>query len=84
MYGAVIDRILLWPRSPAVSRTVSHRQLGRVFAATADLAALAGWVSHDGGRYAIAQRFWKLRHVRGRGSGRRDRGVETSPACRTR
>ncbi|MEU5548134.1 Tat pathway signal protein, partial [Streptomyces sioyaensis] len=30
----------------------------RVFAATADLAALAGWVSHDCGRYATAQRYW--------------------------
>ncbi|WP_030237495.1 hypothetical protein [Streptomyces sp. NRRL S-350] len=30
----------------------------RVFAATADLAALAGWVSHDAGRYGTAQRYW--------------------------
>ncbi|MEU4044640.1 hypothetical protein ACK389_00105 [Streptomyces antibioticus] len=30
----------------------------RVFAATADLAALAGWVGHDSGRYATAQRYW--------------------------
>lgn len=30
----------------------------RVFAATADLAALAGWTSHDAGRYATAQRYW--------------------------
>ncbi|MFE0061396.1 hypothetical protein [Streptomyces sp. NPDC059003] len=30
----------------------------RVFAATADLAALAGWVSHDCGRLPQAQRYW--------------------------
>ncbi|MFI1051785.1 hypothetical protein ACH4U3_39745 [Streptomyces griseoruber] len=30
----------------------------RVFVATADLAALAGWVSHDCGRYPQAQRYW--------------------------
>jgi hypothetical protein len=30
----------------------------RVFAATADLAALAGWVSHDCSRYPTAQRYW--------------------------
>ncbi|MFE9424124.1 Tat pathway signal protein [Kitasatospora sp. NPDC006697] len=30
----------------------------RVFAAAADLAALAGWTSHDAGRYATAQRYW--------------------------
>ncbi|MBB2910592.1 tetratricopeptide (TPR) repeat protein [Streptosporangium becharense] len=30
----------------------------RVFAATADLAALAGWTSHDAGHYAVAQRYW--------------------------
>lgn len=30
----------------------------RVFTATADLAALAGWTSHDAGRYAAAQRYW--------------------------
>ncbi|MFF5242822.1 hypothetical protein ACFY3V_01000 [Streptosporangium sp. NPDC000095] len=30
----------------------------RVFATTADLAALAGWTSHDAGRYGAAQRYW--------------------------
>ncbi|MFB9627100.1 hypothetical protein [Nonomuraea helvata] len=30
----------------------------RVFTAAADLAALAGWTSHDAGRYAAAQRYW--------------------------
>ncbi|GAB2717920.1 Tat pathway signal protein [Kitasatospora kifunensis] len=30
----------------------------RVFAATADLAALAGWASHDAGRLGAAQRYW--------------------------
>ncbi|MGW4995404.1 Tat pathway signal protein [Streptomyces mirabilis] len=49
---------------------------GRVFAATADLAALAGWVSHDCGRYAIAQRFWSYGTYAAGEAGQRDRGVE--------
>ncbi|WP_328974048.1 hypothetical protein [Streptomyces canus] len=47
-----------------------------MFAATADLAALAGWVSHDCGRYAIAQRFWSYGTYAAGEAGRRDRGVE--------
>ncbi|GAA0379226.1 Tat pathway signal protein [Streptomyces blastmyceticus] len=48
----------------------------RVFAATADLAALAGWVSHDCGRYGTAQRYWSYGiHAAGE-AGQRDRGVE--------
>ncbi|MDX3749052.1 MULTISPECIES: hypothetical protein [Streptomyces] len=47
-----------------------------MFAATADLAALAGWVSHDCGRYPIAQRFWSYGTYAAREAGRRDRGVE--------
>ncbi|MET7716144.1 Tat pathway signal protein [Streptomyces sp. NPDC005407] len=49
----------------------------RVFAATADLAALAGWASHDAGRYGIAQRLWSYGTYAAGEAGQRDRGVET-------
>ncbi|MFJ6705697.1 MULTISPECIES: Tat pathway signal protein [unclassified Streptomyces] len=48
----------------------------RVFAATADLAALAGWVSHDSGRYAIAQRYWSYGIYAATEAEQPDRGVE--------
>ncbi|MET9087385.1 Tat pathway signal protein [Streptomyces sp. NPDC004237] len=48
----------------------------RVFAATADLAALAGWVSHDAGRYPTAQRYWSYGVYAAGEAGQRDRGVE--------
>jgi tetratricopeptide (TPR) repeat protein len=48
----------------------------RVFAATANLAALAGWVSHDCGRYATAQRYWSYGIYAAGEAGQRDRGVE--------
>ncbi|MFD4144081.1 Tat pathway signal protein [Streptomyces sp. NPDC058572] len=48
----------------------------RVFSATADLAALAGWVSHDCGRYATAQRYWSYGIYAAGEAGQRDRGVE--------
>ncbi|MGW3152168.1 Tat pathway signal protein [Streptomyces sp. NPDC001177] len=48
----------------------------RVFAATADLAALAGWVSHDSGRYATAQRYWSYGIYAASEAGQPDRGVE--------
>lgn len=48
----------------------------RVFAATADLAALAGWVSHDSGRYGAAQRYWSYGVYAAGEAGQRDRGVE--------
>ncbi|RKN46839.1 Tat pathway signal protein [Streptomyces hoynatensis] len=48
----------------------------RVFAATADLAALAGWVSHDVGRYGIAQRLWSYGTYAAGEAGQRDRAVE--------
>jgi hypothetical protein len=48
----------------------------RVFAATADLAALAGWVSHDSGRLAAAQRYWSYGIYAAGEAGQRDRGVE--------
>ncbi|MCU8591772.1 Tat pathway signal protein [Streptomyces sp. A13(2022)] len=48
----------------------------RVFAATADLAALAGWVSHDAARYPVAQRFWSYGIYAAGEAGQRDRGVE--------
>ncbi|MET8945368.1 Tat pathway signal protein [Streptomyces sp. NPDC004542] len=48
----------------------------RVFAATADLAALAGWVSHDCGRYPQAQRYWSYGTYAAGEAGQPDRGVE--------
>ncbi|MFC8494793.1 Tat pathway signal protein [Streptomyces sp. NPDC057235] len=48
----------------------------RVFAATADLAALAGWASHDSGRYATAQRYWSYGIYAASEAGLADRGVE--------
>lgn len=48
----------------------------RVFAATADLAALAGWVSHDCGRYPQAQRYWSYGVYAATEAGQPDRGVE--------
>ncbi|MCZ4604433.1 hypothetical protein O3S80_11870 [Streptomyces sp. Lzd4kr] len=48
----------------------------RVFAATADLATLAGWVSHDVGRYGIAQRLWSYGTYAAGEAGQTDRGVE--------
>jgi hypothetical protein len=48
----------------------------RVFAAAADLAALAGWVSHDCGRYATAQRYWSYGIYAASEAGQPDRGVE--------
>ncbi|MFJ8231445.1 hypothetical protein ACIQ9E_16045 [Streptomyces sp. NPDC094448] len=48
----------------------------RVFSATADLAALAGWVSHDSGRYPAAQRYWSYGIYSASEAGQRDRGVE--------
>ncbi|MEU5193652.1 Tat pathway signal protein [Streptomyces scabiei] len=48
----------------------------RVFAATADLAALAGWVSHDCGRYPQAQRYWSYGVYAAGEAGQPDRGVE--------
>ncbi|WP_202236134.1 Tat pathway signal protein [Actinacidiphila reveromycinica] len=48
----------------------------RVFAATADLAALAGWVSHDCGRYATAQRYWSYGIYAAGEAGQPNRGVE--------
>ncbi|MDT3728377.1 hypothetical protein ROS62_27255 [Streptomyces sp. DSM 41972] len=47
-----------------------------VFSATADLAALAGWVSHDSGRYGTAQRYWSYGVYAAGEAGQRDRGVE--------
>ncbi|WP_327732677.1 Tat pathway signal protein [Streptomyces nojiriensis] len=48
----------------------------RVFTATADLAALAGWVSHDSGRYPTAQRYWSYGIYAAGEAGQPDRGVE--------
>lgn len=48
----------------------------RVFAAAADLAALAGWVSHDCGRYPQAQRYWSYGVYAASEAGKPDRGVE--------
>ncbi|MFE3941255.1 Tat pathway signal protein [Streptomyces sp. NPDC059118] len=48
----------------------------RVFTATADLAALAGWVSHDCGRYPTAQRYWSYGVYATGEAGQPDRGVE--------
>ncbi|MFD9904043.1 Tat pathway signal protein [Streptomyces sp. NPDC059063] len=48
----------------------------RVFAATADLAALAGWVSHDCGRFPHAQRYWSYGTYAAGEAGQSDRGVE--------
>lgn len=48
----------------------------RVFAATADSAALAGWVSHDCGRYPQAQRYWSYGVYAAAEAGQPDRGVE--------
>lgn len=48
----------------------------RVFAAAADLAALAGWASHDSGRYATAQRYWSYGIYAAGEAGTPDRGVE--------
>ncbi|MER6314398.1 Tat pathway signal protein [Streptomyces sp. NPDC001581] len=48
----------------------------RVFAATADLAALAGWASHDSGRYPTAQRYWSYGIYAAGEAGQPDRGVE--------
>ncbi|WP_254392448.1 Tat pathway signal protein [Streptomyces buecherae] len=48
----------------------------RVFSATADLAALAGWVSHDSGRYPQAQRYWSYGIYAAGEAGQPDRGVE--------
>lgn len=48
----------------------------RVFSATADLAALAGWVSHDSGRYPTAQRYWSYGVYAAGEAGQRDCGVE--------
>ncbi|WP_367133962.1 MULTISPECIES: hypothetical protein [Streptomyces] len=48
----------------------------RVFAATADLAALAGWLSHDSGRYATAQRYWSYGIYAASKARQGDRGVE--------
>ncbi|WP_225321019.1 Tat pathway signal protein [Streptomyces luteolifulvus] len=49
----------------------------RVFSATADLAALAGWVSHDaGGRYGAAQRYWSYGVYAAGEAGQPDRGME--------
>ncbi|WP_406730025.1 Tat pathway signal protein [Streptomyces sp. NBC_01794] len=48
----------------------------RVFTAAADLAALAGWVSHDCGRYPTAQRYWSYGVYAAGEAGAPDRGVE--------
>jgi hypothetical protein len=40
------------------------------------LAALAGWVSHDSGRYPTAQRYWSYGVYAAGEAGQRDRGVE--------
>ncbi|MFE5191642.1 Tat pathway signal protein [Streptomyces sp. NPDC056628] len=48
----------------------------QVFTATADLAALAGWVSHDCGRYPQAQRYWSYGVYAAAEAGNPDRGVE--------
>ncbi|MBD0743166.1 Tat pathway signal protein [Streptomyces sp. CBMA152] len=48
----------------------------RVFSVTADLAALAGWVSHDSGRYPTAQRYWSYGTYAAGEAGQPDRGVE--------
>jgi hypothetical protein len=48
----------------------------RIFSATADLAALAGWVSHDCGRYSTAQRYWSYGIHAASEAGQPDRGVE--------
>ncbi|MDQ0775461.1 tetratricopeptide (TPR) repeat protein [Streptomyces aurantiacus] len=48
----------------------------RVFTATADLSALAGWVSHDCGRYPTAQRYWSYGVYAAGEAGQPDRGVE--------
>jgi hypothetical protein len=62
--------------SPAYPGRGSPSLHGRVFTTTADLAALAGWVSHDSGRYATAQRYWSYGIYAAGEAGRRDRGVE--------
>jgi len=48
----------------------------RVFAAAADLAALAGWTSHDSGRLGTAQRYWSYGIYAAGEAGQRERGVE--------
>jgi len=48
----------------------------RVFAASADLSALAGWVSHDTGRLGAAQRYWSYGIYAAGEAGQHDRGVE--------
>ncbi|MFE9687847.1 hypothetical protein [Streptomyces sp. NPDC006285] len=56
----------------------------RVFAATAGLAALAGWVSHDAGRYGIAQRLWTYGTYALTRPASATAGWSSSPACPTR
>lgn len=48
----------------------------RVFAVASDLAALAGWTSHDSGRYGSAQRYWSYGICAAGEAGTPDRGVE--------
>ncbi|MFJ7206227.1 Tat pathway signal protein [Streptomyces sp. NPDC098789] len=55
---------------------VPRRLRTRVFAATADLAALAGWVSHDSGRYPTSQRYWSYGIYAAGEAGQPERGVE--------
>ncbi|MEV4867975.1 hypothetical protein [Streptomyces syringium] len=45
----------------------------RTFSAAADRAALAGRVSHDGGRYSTARRYWSYSIYAAGEAGQRDR-----------
>lgn len=62
--------------APRIQGGVPPSLKTRVFAATADLAALAGWVSHDSGCYGAAQRYWSYGIYAAGEAGQPDRGVE--------
>ncbi|MFD9687347.1 Tat pathway signal protein [Kitasatospora sp. NPDC059088] len=61
-HGGALHRVAVVGQLSEVARRIRQgvpkTLRPRVFAATADLAALAGWISHDTGRYATAQRYW--------------------------
>ncbi|WNV84910.1 hypothetical protein [Umezawaea sp. Da 62-37] len=48
----------------------------RLFALVADLAGLAGWMSHDTTRFAAAQRYWAFGVMASRRAGQPGRGAE--------
>ncbi|MEU9212785.1 hypothetical protein AB0D27_33915 [Streptomyces sp. NPDC048415] len=56
----------------------------RVFSATADLAAPAGWVSHDSGRYPKHSGTGATARMPQARPGSATAGWRSSPACRTR